>query len=678
MSSFVQGQASFNQNFKVGKASALDARMLAPDLANLTSNEIEFKYKGMIVSIFNDENRSGGSSDNNGLYILTGTDSTQLSSWTKVGSGELPTPASGDANKVLTVNSSEDGYILSDVPDELPTPASGDANKVLTVNSSEDGYTLSDIPDQLPTITGSNDVGASVVVNSNYNGYQLTKLAIPTDNSSLTNGAGYITSSDLPASSELLPTVVSADSGKLLKVKSVGGGFELFSQPKFATSTSADRSKYIQVDSSDENRLVYTSLTIPTDNSELGNGAGYITLSEVPDQLPTISGSNDVGASVVVNSNYNGYQLTKLAIPTDNSSLTNGAGYITSSSLPSSNQLLPTVVSADSGKLLTVKSVGGGFELFSQPKFPTAVSADKGKFVKVSTTDESRLSYQAVTIPTNNNQLTNGAGYITSSSIPTNNNQLTNGAGYITSSSLPTSNQQLTNGAGYLTSSDVPLPGSISAGNVGKILKVNLQSVYELVDPPPVLPTTSGAAIGMSVIVNSSGTGYTLNTPTSGFTNHYFSGRVNQTTSQNLNQGSIIIKYGGNYSDGFLSHTANADRWTIKKRGLWTISVFIRSIQGNVNDRMLHYLRLTKRPNTPSDYNNEGAVVYNLGASYYRDDDNLFDDTVLSGTATTLFDVDDTVETTVSRSYLQRSNQSSSTNMTYTANTYISFECLYA
>ena len=53
------------------------------------------------------------------------------------------------------------------------------------------------------------------------------------------------------------------------------------------------------------------------------------------------------------------------------------------------------------------------------------------------------------TIPTNNNQLTNGEGYITSSalsgyalttSIPTNNNQLTNGAQYITSSSLTWSN----------------------------------------------------------------------------------------------------------------------------------------------------------------------------------------------------------------------------------------------
>ena len=81
------------------------------------------------------------------------------------------------------------------------------------------------------------------------------------------------------------------------------------------------------------------------------------------------------------------------------------------------------------------------------------------------------------TIPTNNNQLSNGAGYITSVSgqnynslsnlptIPTNNNQLSNGAGYITSVSgqnynllsnrptIPTNNNQLSNGSGYITSS---------------------------------------------------------------------------------------------------------------------------------------------------------------------------------------------------------------------------------
>jgi len=43
------------------------------------------------------------------------------------------------------------------------------------------------------------------------------------------------------------------------------------------------------------------------------------------------------------------------------------------------------------------------------------------------------------TIPTNNNQLTNGAGYITSSAVPTNNNQLTNGAGYTTNTGTVTS-----------------------------------------------------------------------------------------------------------------------------------------------------------------------------------------------------------------------------------------------
>jgi hypothetical protein len=76
-------------------------------------------------------------------------------------------------------------------------------------------------------------------------------------------------------------------------------------------------------------------------------------------------------------------------------------------------------------------------------------------------------------IPTNNNQLTNGAGYTgnqdlsayaLSSSIPTNNNQLTNGAGYTgnqdlsayaLSSSIPTNNNQLTNGAGYTGNQDL-------------------------------------------------------------------------------------------------------------------------------------------------------------------------------------------------------------------------------
>ena len=51
------------------------------------------------------------------------------------------------------------------------------------------------------------------------------------------------------------------------------------------------------------------------------------------------------------------------------------------------------------------------------------------------------------TIPTNNNELTNGAGFITTSF--TNTNELTNGAGFITTSF--TNTNELTNGAGFIT-----------------------------------------------------------------------------------------------------------------------------------------------------------------------------------------------------------------------------------
>ena len=68
------------------------------------------------------------------------------------------------------------------------------------------------------------------------------------------------------------------------------------------------------------------------------------------------------------------------------------------------------------------------------------------------------------TIPTNNNQLTNGAGYITSVSgqnynllsnkptIPTNNNQLTNGAGYITATDVRSMNEAASTGQSNTTS----------------------------------------------------------------------------------------------------------------------------------------------------------------------------------------------------------------------------------
>lgn len=50
-------------------------------------------------------------------------------------------------------------------------------------------------------------------------------------------------------------------------------------------------------------------------------------------------------------------------------------------------------------------------------------------------------------VPTNNNQLTNGAGYITSANL----------AGYALISQIPTDNAQLSNGAGYITAASLPI-----------------------------------------------------------------------------------------------------------------------------------------------------------------------------------------------------------------------------
>ena len=85
-------------------------------------------------------------------------------------------------------------------------------------------------------------------------------------------------------------------------------------------------------------------------------------------------------------------------------------------------------------------------------------------------------------IPTNTNQLTNGAGFITSSalsgyalssSIPTDLGDLSNNAGYALAANIPTNNNQLTNGAGYITNAAL--------------------ADYALASSVPNIPTTSTA-----------------------------------------------------------------------------------------------------------------------------------------------------------------------------------------
>ena len=112
--------------------------------------------------------------------------------------------------------------------------------------------------------------------------------------------------------------------------------------------------------------------TIPTNNNQLTNGAGYITSADGgnADQLDGQEGTYYL--------NYNNF-TNKPTIPTNNNELTNGAGFITTS-FTNTNQL----------------TNGAGFI--------TGVSTFSGSYNDLTNTP---------TIPTNNNELTNGAGFIT-------------------------------------------------------------------------------------------------------------------------------------------------------------------------------------------------------------------------------------------------------------------------
>ena len=197
--------------------------------------------------------------------------------------------------------------------------------------------------------------------------------------SALTNNAGYLTS--VPAQS------FSSLTGKPTTVSGYGitDAFNgAFSSLSGKPTTIAG---YGITDAFDG---AYGSLTgtptIPTNNNQLTNGAGYIT--SVPAQsFSSLTGKPTTIAGYGITDAFDGAygSLTGTpTIPTNNSQLTNGAGYITSVPAQSFSSL--------TGKPTTISGYG-------------ITDAFDGAYGSLTGTP---------TIPTNNNQLTNGAGYITS------------------------------------------------------------------------------------------------------------------------------------------------------------------------------------------------------------------------------------------------------------------------
>jgi len=177
-----------------------------------------------------------------------------------------------------------------------------------------------------------------------------------------------------------------------------------------------------------------TSASLPTNNSQLANGEGYVTSSgntvigtdsdintngaTVIDQLNMTDGvitSHSTRTMTLANLGYTGD--TNANRITNNNQIDNGSNYVTSSG--------NTVIGTDADINTS------GATVIDQLNMTDGVIISHS----TRTMTLSHLGYTGATNAnyiTNNNQLTNGAGYVTSSSIPTNNNQLTNGAAYIT------------------------------------------------------------------------------------------------------------------------------------------------------------------------------------------------------------------------------------------------------
>ena len=249
---------------------------------------------------------------------------------------------------------------------------------------------------------------------------------------------------------------------------------------------------------------ITSAVGIPTDNSQLTNGAGYIT------GVSTFSG------------NYNDLS-NQPTIPTNNNQLSNGAGFITGVSTFSGNyndlSNQPTVPSATS-------------DLTNDSGFITGVSTFSGNYNDLSNTP---------TVPSNTSDLTNDSGFITGvSTFSGNYNDLTN------QPTIPTNNNQLTNGAGYITNT---VSGNMSVGGDLSVTGLLTYEDVTNIDSIGVVTARSGiVATGVVTATSFIGDGSGLtNIGTSNlFSNAVVTGGLGTVTAESHS-----------YVDGFTTSTIN-------------------------------------------------------------------------------------------------------------------------
>ncbi len=185
--------------------------------------------------------------------------------------------------------------------------------------------------------------------------------------------------------------------------------------------------------------------TVSTGNLLIGNSIGNYTSSRLT-AGDNITITNTSGNISIASTDTNFFEKTGDNIKTENTS---------------DNLLLGTTFNLNNRKIVVNGSAHIIGQLFLGDKINNLTLPDiTDTFCLIDATQtltNKSISYDQLTstptIPTNNNQLTNGAGFITSSSTETLTNKSISYSQLTSTPTIPSNNNQLANGAGYITAS---------------------------------------------------------------------------------------------------------------------------------------------------------------------------------------------------------------------------------
>lgn len=124
------------------------------------------------------------------------------------------------------------------------------------------------------TLTIQKNGTAVATFSANQSSASTANITVPTDTSDLTNGAGFITSAQIPAQ-------VNAD------WNASSGAAEILNKPTIptvndGTLTIQKNGTAVATFSANQSSAATANISVPTDTSDLTNGAGYITASQIP------------------------------------------------------------------------------------------------------------------------------------------------------------------------------------------------------------------------------------------------------------------------------------------------------------------------------------------------------------------------------------------------------------